>query len=268
MGCPRCCAPPAEVDQAAATVAPWIGNPRLAFPLRPPSLSQKIKDSELCSIPSGFNSSLSFLRLLHDLIGNYFKPSAVVAALGGPDGLRCLVRGSGALTSWAPLAPAQRIAEFASARASVLSNPEVRDLHSHVADAPSPSSISSTFFDGFPSMPLVRPDLSGRPAPPPSYAPVRLQLPPTCPRASLTTSPEARFFSRSFCPLCLFLCVFSISMMVCFPVSERQSPSLGDSALGFRHALRAWEAMPESVHSRVPPFVDEAWLVCRALRFS
>ena len=67
----------------------FYSNPHIYLPFRLPSLSEKAKDSELSELLlATIEEASPPLFTLHNIIGNFFKPSAVVAALGGPMGIR------------------------------------------------------------------------------------------------------------------------------------------------------------------------------------
>ena len=69
----------------------FYSNPHIYLPFRLPSLSEKAKDSELSELLlATIEEASPPLFTLHNIIGNFFKPSAVVAALGGPMGIRSL----------------------------------------------------------------------------------------------------------------------------------------------------------------------------------
>ena len=64
---------------AAAVLADYLDHPRLALPFRLPSL---IGAELTCFGKDAMHDVTIPDRLVHDLLGNYFKPSAVVTALG------------------------------------------------------------------------------------------------------------------------------------------------------------------------------------------
>ena len=66
----------------------FYSNPHIYLPFRLPNLREKAKDSELSDlIDATIAEADPPLRTLHNIIGNFFKPSAVLAALGGPNSM-------------------------------------------------------------------------------------------------------------------------------------------------------------------------------------
>ena len=64
------------------------------FPFRLPTLEEKARDSELTDlIETTKQEANPPLRTLHHIIGNFFKPSAVLAALGGTNSIQNFVNG-------------------------------------------------------------------------------------------------------------------------------------------------------------------------------
>ena len=62
-------------------LAEYFDNPSLNFPFQLPSLEEKVVDAELTSFGEDAMHDVNIPnRLMHDLIGNYFKPSAGVTA--------------------------------------------------------------------------------------------------------------------------------------------------------------------------------------------
>lgn len=82
------------ITTAVSHLQDFYDNPHIYLPFRLPSLQEKAKDSELSDlIYSTISEANPPLRTLHNIIGNFFKPSAVLAALGGSDSIRKFVYG-------------------------------------------------------------------------------------------------------------------------------------------------------------------------------
>jgi hypothetical protein len=76
--------PDREQDKAAKLLAPLFDEATCTLPFRPPTLKEKMRESELGDFYGEVNVAASLLdeRTLHSLIGNFFKPSALELALG------------------------------------------------------------------------------------------------------------------------------------------------------------------------------------------
>lgn len=73
---------------------------------RLPTLQEKAIDSELSDlITSTITEANPLMKTLHNIIGNFFKPRAVCAALRGIDNIRKYVYGGLKPSEWAPLPP-------------------------------------------------------------------------------------------------------------------------------------------------------------------
>ena len=91
---------------AVSNLQDFYDNPFIYTPFRLPTLQEKARDSELSDlISSTIAEANPPIRTLHNIIGNFFKPSAVCAALGGTDSIRNYVYGGLKPSEWAPLAP-------------------------------------------------------------------------------------------------------------------------------------------------------------------
>ena len=111
----------------------FYDNPHIYLPFRLPTLHEKAEDSELSDlIYATISEANPPLRTLHNIIGNFFKPSAVLAALGGSDSTRKFVYGGQAPNEWAPKPPTAVELQFTLLRERVLSdtiqNPELRSF--------------------------------------------------------------------------------------------------------------------------------------------
>jgi hypothetical protein len=76
--------PTPEVDAAAAEMADYFAEQGHSVPFRPPSLQEKQRESELGNFYAGLTTAAGLLTEARytDLIGNFFKPSSLRAALG------------------------------------------------------------------------------------------------------------------------------------------------------------------------------------------
>jgi len=111
------------ITTAVSHLQDFYDNPHIYLPFRLPSLHEKAKDSELSDlIYSTISEANPPLRTLHNIIGNFFKPSAVLAALGGSDSIRKFVYGGQAPSEWAPKPPTAVELQF------TIQNPELRSF--------------------------------------------------------------------------------------------------------------------------------------------
>ena len=83
----------------------FYSNPHIYLPFRLPNLREKAKDSELSDLIDAIIAEADpALRTLHNIIGNFFKPSAVLAALGGPNSIQNYIDGPPhPLIRWSPI---------------------------------------------------------------------------------------------------------------------------------------------------------------------
>ena len=114
----------------------FYSNPHIYLPFRLPSLEEKAKDSELSSLITTTQQEANPpLRTLHNIIGNFFKPSAVLAALGGADRISNFVNGANTPNQWQPSSPSQVDTAFSTLKQtvsqSITSQPT---LHSHLVE--------------------------------------------------------------------------------------------------------------------------------------
>ena len=121
------------ITTAVSHLQDFYDNPHIYLPFRLPSLHEKAKDSELSDlIYSTISEASPPLRTLHNIIGNFFKPSAVLAALGGSDSIRKFVYGGQAPSEWAPKPPTAVELQFTLLKEKVLAdtiqNPELRSF--------------------------------------------------------------------------------------------------------------------------------------------
>ena len=169
-GAPIAQLPNKEQEAAAAILAEYFDNPSLNFPFRLPSLEEKVVDAELTSFGEDAMHDINIPdRLMHDLIGNYFKPSAVVTALGGKHYLRKLKCGEVEPQTWKPCTPSVLLVEYATIRQQVLKDLD-KTLQGFCCQNPFP--LGSNFGDenywhALRAMPYQRPKLTNAaPAPP------------------------------------------------------------------------------------------------------
>ena len=114
----------------------FFDNPHIYLPFRLPNLQEKAKDSELSDlIETTIQEANPPVRTLHNIIGNFFKPSAVLAALGGPESIQKYVYGGLAPSEWAPIGPAAVELLFQELKTKVhsdtISDP---DLRTHMSE--------------------------------------------------------------------------------------------------------------------------------------
>ena len=166
--------PNKKQEAAAAILAEYFDNPSLNFPFRLPSLEEKVVDAELTSFGENAMHDVNIPdRLTHDLIGNYFKPSAVVTALGGKHYLRKLKCGEVEPQTWKPCTPSVLLVEYATIQQQVLKDLD-KTLQGFCCQNPFP--LWSNFGDenywhALRAMPYQRPKLTNAaPAPPALFA--------------------------------------------------------------------------------------------------
>ena len=94
------------IISAVSNLQDFYDNPFIYTPFRLPTLNEKATDSELSDLLSStITEANPPIKTLHNIIGNFFKPSAVCAALGGTDNIKNYVYGDLKPSEWAPLAP-------------------------------------------------------------------------------------------------------------------------------------------------------------------
>ena len=123
-----------EILTTVSKLQEFYSNSHIYLPFRLPSLEEKAKDSELTDLIAITQQEANPpLRTLHNIIGNFFKPSAVLAALGGANSINNFVNGSTTPNQWSPSSPAQVDKDFSNLKSLVLkaitSQPT---LHSHL----------------------------------------------------------------------------------------------------------------------------------------
>ena len=114
----------------------FYSNPYIYMPCRLPTLDEKAHDSELTDlIETTKQEANPPVRTLHNIIGNFFKPSAVLAALGGTHSVRNFVSGSITPHQWAPSSPSKVNKDFISLRATVAQDiAPLAELHPHLVE--------------------------------------------------------------------------------------------------------------------------------------
>ena len=101
----------------------FYSNPHIYLPFRLASLEEKAKDCELSSFITATQQEANPpLRTLHNIIGNFFKPSAVLAALGGADRIKNFVNGANTPNQWQPSSPSQVDKAFSTLKHIVAQN--------------------------------------------------------------------------------------------------------------------------------------------------
>ena len=186
-GAPVAQLPNKEQEVAAAVLADFLDHPRFALPFRLPSLAEKVVDAELTSFAEDSMHDVTIPdRLMHDLIGNYFKPSAVITALGGKHYLQRLKCGE-AEQVWQPCSPNTLLAKYAGIRQQVLGSID-QNLRGYCCDVPFFKGIpicSDEFWHIVRALPPDKPKIVGAaPAPPLLSADIDPAL--TEPRSILT----------------------------------------------------------------------------------
>ena len=114
----------------------FYSNPHIYLPFRLPNLREKAKDSELADlIDTTIAEADPPLRTLHNIIGNFFKPSAVLSALGGPNSIQNYVYGDSVPHHWAPSSPDTVEANFKALRTRVIQDISIQpQLQKHVSE--------------------------------------------------------------------------------------------------------------------------------------
>ena len=124
------------ITETVGRLQDFFSNPHIYLPYRLPNLQEKAKDSELSDlIDTTIQEANPPLRTLHNIIGNFFKPSAVLAALGWPESIQKYVYGGLAPSEWAPIGPSAVELLFTELKtrvhADTISDP---DLRTHMAE--------------------------------------------------------------------------------------------------------------------------------------
>jgi len=165
-----------EIVSTVSKLQDFYSSPYIYLPFRLPSLDEKAKDSELVElIETTKKEANPHIRTLHNIIGNFFKPSAVLAALGGTTSIQNYVQGHVTPNQWSPLPPEQVELKFTELRNYVLSaTTNLPTLHPHIVSRWFPSLVTSTTLLSPPLIlllaPMVFPTVPGESAPllPPS----------------------------------------------------------------------------------------------------
>ena len=125
-----------QILETVSKLQEFYSNPHIYLPFRLPSLEEKAKDSELTTLIATTQQEANPpLRTLHNIIGNFFKPSAVLAALGGTNRIKNFVNGSAAPHQWSPSPPDQVDKEISNLRVTVLKDITPRPtLHPHLVE--------------------------------------------------------------------------------------------------------------------------------------
>ena len=121
------------------------------MPFRLPTLDEKAHESELTDlIETTKQEANPPLRTLHNIIGNFFKPSAVLAALGGTHSIQNFVSGATAPHQWAPSSPSKVNKDFITLRATVAQDiAALSELHPHIVERWFPRNIHQLDSDDF-----------------------------------------------------------------------------------------------------------------------
>ena len=121
------------------------------MPFRLPTLDEKACDSELTDlIETTKQEANPPIRTLHNIIGNFFKPSAVLAALGGTHSIQNFVNGSSTPHQWAPSAPSKVNQDFNVLRAAVAQDIATQPtLHPYLVERWFPKTVPKLDSDDF-----------------------------------------------------------------------------------------------------------------------
>ena len=133
-----------EIVSTVSKLQDFYSSPYIYLPFRLPSLDEKAKDSELVElIETTKKDANPHIRTLHNIIGNFFKPSAVLAALGGTTSIQNYVQGHVTPNQWFPLPPEQVELKFTELRNYVLSaTTNLPTLHPHIVSGWFPSMVT------------------------------------------------------------------------------------------------------------------------------
>ena len=133
-----------EIVSTVSKLQDFYSSPYIYLPFRLPSLDEKAKDSELVElIETTKKDANPHIRTLHNIIGNFFKPSAVLAALGGTASIQNYVQGHVTPNQWSPLPPEQVELKFNELRTYVLSaTTNLPTLHPHIVSRWFPSMVT------------------------------------------------------------------------------------------------------------------------------
>ncbi len=137
--------------QTVTKLQEFYSNPYIYMLFRLPTLDEKARDSELTDlIETTKHEANPPLRTLHNIIGNFFKPSAALAALGGIHSIQNFVNGSTTPHQWAPSSPSKVNKDFMALRAVVVQDiATLPELHFHLVERWFPKNIPKLDSDDF-----------------------------------------------------------------------------------------------------------------------
>ena len=137
--------------QTVTKLQDFYSNPYIYMPFRLPTLDEKARDSELTDlIETTKQEANPPLRTLHNIIGNCFKPSAVLAALGGTHSIQNFVNGSSTPHQWAPSSPSKVNQDFTVLRTAVVQDIASQPtLHPYLAEQWFPKTVPKLDSDDF-----------------------------------------------------------------------------------------------------------------------
>ena len=140
-----------SILQTVTKLQEFYSNPYVYMPFRLPTLDEKARDSELTDlIETTRQEANPPLRTLHNIIGNFFKPSAVLAALGGTHSIQNFVNGSTTPHQWAPSSPSKVNKDFTVLRTAVLQDIASQPtLHPHLVERWFPKTVPKLDSDDF-----------------------------------------------------------------------------------------------------------------------
>ena len=170
-----------EILDIVSRLQDFYSNPFIYLPFRLPSLQEKARDSELSDlIHQTIQDASPPLRTLHNIIGNFFKPSAVLAALGGTVHIQNLVAGTATPHLWSPASPQRVDANFIEIRTRVLNETSGQPrLQQHVAQRWFPKHVPRVDLDDFWSTSKFLPAPAVVTTPVTTFTPPLLQAPAT-----------------------------------------------------------------------------------------
>ncbi len=137
--------------QTVTKLQEFYSNPYIYMPFRLPTLDEKAHESELTAlIETTKQEANPPLRTLHNIIGNFFKPSAALAALGGTHSIQNFVSGATTPHQWAPSSPSKVNKDFITLRATVSQDiAALSELHPHIVERWFPRNIHQLDSDDF-----------------------------------------------------------------------------------------------------------------------
>lgn len=95
-----------EIEDHVEVTEDFMSSPYIFLPFRLPTLDEKKEDSELSDLlDATIKEANPDIFTLHSIIGNFFKPTAVLASLGGKDHIQSFLTTSPPPQLWTTLDP-------------------------------------------------------------------------------------------------------------------------------------------------------------------